>query len=147
MIAARVLMIRTLIVATVLVAFGAGVNFAREPDAQSKVESQQLFVQPFAGDPSKEINAQGYTFQPGAVLPWHIHPDAEEIAYVIEGIFTFERAGEAPMVLKPGDADYVAPNVVHRGMNLGTEPVKLFVVRIKPKDKPLVQEVPAPTQP
>ncbi len=147
MIATRALMIRTLIVAMILVALGAGVNLAREPDAQSKVESQQLFVQPFAGDPSKEISVQSYTFQPGAVLPWHIHPDAEEIAYVIQGIFTFERAGEAAKMLKSGDADYVAPNVVHRGMNLGTEPVKLFVVRIKPKDKPLMQEVPAPAQP
>jgi hypothetical protein len=29
-------------------------------------------------------------------------------------------------------------------MNKGDTPVKLFVVRIKPKDKPLVVEVPAP---
>jgi hypothetical protein len=32
---------------------------------------------------------------------------------------------------------------VHRGRNDGAAPVKLFVVRIKPKDKPLVEEVPA----
>ena len=31
-------------------------------------------------------------------------------------------------------------------MNKGDKPVKLFVVRIKPKDKPLVVEVPAPPQ-
>jgi hypothetical protein len=29
-------------------------------------------------------------------------------------------------------------------MNEGSEPVKLFVARIKPKDKPLTTEVPAP---
>jgi uncharacterized RmlC-like cupin family protein len=45
-----------------------------------------------------------------------------------------------------GDADYVAPNVVHRGMNLSDAPVKLVVIRIKPKDAPLVQDVPAPKQ-
>ncbi len=65
---------------------------------------------------------------------------------MIEGTFTFERAGEAPKVMNAGDADYVAPNVVHRGMNLSNAPVKLFVVRIKPKDAPLVQEVPEPKQ-
>jgi hypothetical protein len=43
-----------------------------------------------------------------------------------------------------GEADYVAPNVVHRGMNKTGKPVKLFVVRIKPKDRPLVEEVPPP---
>jgi quercetin dioxygenase-like cupin family protein len=92
------------------------------------------------------VRSQLYTFPPGAVLPWHIHPDAHEIAYVIEGTFTFERAGEAPKVMNAGEADYVAPNVVHRGMNLSNAPVKLFVVRIKPKDAPLVQEVPEPKQ-
>jgi uncharacterized RmlC-like cupin family protein len=46
--------------------------------------------------------------------------------------------------MKAGQADYVAPNVVHRGMNKSGKPVTLFVVRIKPKDKPLVQEMPPP---
>jgi quercetin dioxygenase-like cupin family protein len=124
---------------------GGGLVFAREPESyDAKVEAQDLFLKEFAGDPTKEVRSQLYTFPPGAVLPWHIHPDAHEIAYVIEGTFTFERAGEAPRVMKAGDADYVAPNVVHRGMNLSDAPVKLFVVRIKPKAAPLVQEVPAP---
>ena len=123
---------------------GGGLVLAREGDGTAKVEAQDLFLKDFAGDPTKEVKAQLYTFPAGAILPWHIHPDAHEVAYVIEGIFTFQRAGEAPKVMKAGDADYVAPNVVHRGMNLSDAPVKLFVVRIKPKDKPLTQEVPAP---
>lgn len=123
---------------------GGGLVLAREPDTSAKVEAQDLFLKDFAGDPSKEVKAQLYTFPAGAILPWHIHPDAHEVAYVIEGTFTFERAGEAPRVMSAGEADYVAPNVVHRGMNLSDAPVKLFVVRIKPKGAPLVQEVPAP---
>jgi quercetin dioxygenase-like cupin family protein len=83
---------------------------------------------------------------PSSPVPCHIHPDTHEVAYVIEGTFTFERAGEAPKVMHAGDADYVAPNFVHRGMNLSGAPVKLFVVRIKPKDAPLAQDVPAPKQ-
>jgi quercetin dioxygenase-like cupin family protein len=78
------------------------------------------------------------------MLPWHIHPDAHEIAYVLEGDFTFERAGAPPREMKAGEADYLPPNVVHRGLNKSGQPVKLFVVRIKPKDKPLVEEVPPP---
>ena len=127
-------------------AAGSDLVLAREPDSASKVDSQQLFVRPLAGDPSKEVNAQSYTFLPGAVLPWHIHPDADEIAYVVKGTFTFQRAGEQPKVLHAGEADYVEPNIVHRGMNLSDAAVKLFVVRIKPKDKPLVTEVSAPQQ-
>jgi quercetin dioxygenase-like cupin family protein len=135
----------TLIAAALLAAaIGASIVLAREPGEAPKVEAQQLYVQELAGDPTKEVNAQIYSFPPGAEVPWHIHPDAHEIAYVIQGTFTFERAGEAPKEIKAGASEYLPPNIVHRGMNKGTETVKLFVVRIKPKDKPLTTEVPAP---
>jgi quercetin dioxygenase-like cupin family protein len=73
-------------------------------------------------------------------------PDAHEIAYVVEGDFSFQLEGEPIRELKAGEAAYLRPNVVHRGMNNSDKPVKLFVVRIKPKDAPLVVEVPAPPQ-
>jgi hypothetical protein len=44
---------------------------AREPESQGTVTSQQLFVEPLAGDDSKEVIAQPYIFPPGAVLSWH----------------------------------------------------------------------------
>ena len=122
---------------------GAGLVLAREPDGPSGVTSQQLIAKALAGEDGKQVIAQTYIFPPGAVLPWHIHPDAHEIAYIVEGTLTFERAGEAPRKIEAGGAEYLEPNVVHRGMNQTDKPVKLFVVRIKPKDKPLVQEVPA----
>jgi quercetin dioxygenase-like cupin family protein len=141
-----VMKMRTGVIALALfaAAAGSGLVLVREPERAGQIESQQLFLKELADDPSKEVNAQSYTFPPGAILPWHIHPDADEIAYIIEGTFTFQRASEEPKVLHAGEADYVEPNVVHRGMNLSDAPVKLFVVRIKPKDKPLVTDVPAP---
>jgi len=137
---------RTWAICVLLIAAIAGAGFvlAREPGGQSPVPYEQLLAEPFAGEEGKEVVAQTYIFPPGVVLPWHIHPDAHEIAYIIEGTLTFERAGEAPREIKAGEADYLAPNVVHRGMNKTDRPVKLLAVRIKPKDKPLVQEVPAP---
>ena len=123
---------------------GAGLLFAREPEGQSAVTAEQLIAAALAGEEGKEVNAQVYTFPPGTVLPWHIHPDAHEIAYILEGTLSFQRQGEEPREIKAGEADYLPPNVVHRGMNEGDKPVKLFVVRIKPKDKPLVVEVPPP---
>ncbi|MGD9501379.1 MAG: cupin domain-containing protein [Methyloceanibacter sp.] len=123
---------------------GAGLILAREAEYQSAVTAEQLIAEALAGDPSKEVNGQLYTIPPGTILPWHIHPDAHEIAYIIEGTLTFERAGEAPREIAAGEADYLAPNVVHRGMNKTDKPVRLFAVRIKPKEKPLVEEVPPP---
>jgi quercetin dioxygenase-like cupin family protein len=122
----------------------SGLLLAREGSEAPKVEAEQLLVQAYAGDASKEVNVQLYTFPPGMGVPWHIHPDADEIAYILEGTLAFERAGEAPREIKAGQAEYLPPNIVHRGMNNGSVPVKLIAVRIKPKDKPVTQEVPAP---
>ena len=135
---------RTAILGGVLVAFvaGTGLIFARAGERQDGVTTEQLLAEALAGDPSREVNAQLYTFAAGTVLPWHIHPDAHEITYALEGTLTFERTGETPEEIAAGEAYYVAPNVVHRGANKTGKPVRLFVVRIKPKDKPLVEEVP-----
>ena len=123
----------------------AGASLAREPGKVEVVTGEQLLAEPLAGEETKEAVTHLYTFAPGSVLPWHIHPDAHEVAYVIAGEFTFEVEGKGKQALKMGEAFYLAPNLVHRGMNEGAVPVKLYVVRIKPKDKPLVTEVPAPS--
>jgi quercetin dioxygenase-like cupin family protein len=141
--------LRNWIVSLVVLAGLAGATglvLAREPDSENGVTQQQLFAEAMAREPGKEVNAQVYNFPPGAVLPWHIHPDAHEIAYVVEGDFTFQIEGEPEKQLKVGEATYLRPNVVHRGLNKSDKPVKLFVVRIKPKDAPLVVNVPAPPQ-
>lgn len=121
-----------------------GVLAARNPVQAPKVEAEQLVVQDFAGDPSKQVNVQLYTFPPGHGVPWHIHPDAHEIAYILQGTLTFEHDGEKPREIKAGQAEYLPPNIVHRGINYGTDEVKLLAVRIKPKNKPITVEVPAP---
>ena len=122
----------------------AGSAFAREPGKVDGVTGEQLLAEKLAGEETREAVTHLYTFAPGSVLPWHIHPDAHEVAYVLEGDFTFEIEGKGKHQLKTGKSFYLAPNLVHRGMNEGTVPVKLFVVRIKPVAKPLVTEVPAP---
>jgi quercetin dioxygenase-like cupin family protein len=131
----------TLGAALLAAAFGAGLLAAREDTSQDQVAAQELLVEDLAGEPGQEVNAQLYTFPPGSSVPWHIHPGAHEIAYILEGTLTFERDGAEPVEIRAGEADYLPPNIVHRGMNKGTEPVKLFVVRIKPKGKPLTEEV------
>jgi quercetin dioxygenase-like cupin family protein len=138
--------IRILAVGLVLTAWlaGAGLAFAFKSEGPGAVTTEQLIAEALAGDPGKQVDARVYTFPPRTEVPWHIHPDAHEISYVIEGTLTFQQAGEAPREMTMGSADYLALNVVHRGMNNTDKPVKLFVVRIKPTDKPLVEEVPPP---
>jgi quercetin dioxygenase-like cupin family protein len=135
-----------LIAAVMLLVAVAGMppGEAREPGAVAGVTGEQLLAETLAGETSKEAVTHLYTFEPGTVMPWHIHPDAHEVAYVIEGDFVMEIEGRDRLALKPGQSFYLAPNEVHRGINEGALPVKLFVVRIKPKDKPLATNVPAP---
>ncbi|MGH6865301.1 MAG: cupin domain-containing protein [Methyloceanibacter sp.] len=117
---------------------------SREAGLSESVAAEQLLAEPLAGQPDKQVVTHLYSFPAGAVLPWHFHAGADEIAYVVEGDFAIEIEGKGVKQLKPGESFYLPPNAVHRGMNKGTVPVKLFVVRIKPKDKPLATEVRGP---
>jgi quercetin dioxygenase-like cupin family protein len=130
--------------------FGAGALYARDTAAlddidSAKVVEQILLTSPLAGEPGKEVTMAIYTFPPGASVPWHIHPDAQEFDYQLEGTLTVEVAGKPPLELKAGEAFHLQPNVVHRGQNKSmTETAKVYVVRTKPVDKPATELVDAP---
>ena len=117
---------------------------AREAGVAAGVVREELSTEPLAGEPGKEVVTDVYSIPPGTVLPWHIHPDAHEVSYILSGELTLEIAGEGTKHLKTGESFYLHPNAVHRGLNEGAVPVKLFVVRVKPKDKPLAVEVAPP---
>ncbi len=131
-------------------AFGAGGLYARDvtvPDgvAPLKVETQHLLTSPLAGESGKEVDIAIYIFPPGSSVPWHIHPDAQEFDYQIEGTLTLEVAGKPPRDLKAGEAFYLEPNVVHRGLNKSTtKRAVVYVVRTKPVGTPLTELVEAP---
>jgi quercetin dioxygenase-like cupin family protein len=120
---------------------------AREPGVSKGVSKKELFTAPLAGELGKEVVSDVYSFPPGTVLPWHIHPDAHEVTYVLQGELILEVEGEEPKHLKAGESVYLPPNAVHRGLSGDEEPVKLFVVRIKPADKPLAVDVDPPASP
>lgn len=129
-------------IAVVGAAIGAALLLERPADAPGEVKAEQLLTADLAGEPDKEVNIQVYTFPPGASVPWHIHPDAHEFDYQLEGALTLQKEGEGAEILKRGEAVYVAPNVVHRGLNVSrTQAAKIVVVRVKPKDRPLTTEV------
>jgi quercetin dioxygenase-like cupin family protein len=132
-------LITTVMAASVV---GLALLIERQAEAPGEVKSEQVFVSDLAGEPDKEVNVQLNTFPPASSVLWHIHPDAHEFDYVLEGTLTLLREGQDSRSLKQGEADYVAPNVVHRGLNLSrTQPAKVLSVRVKPKGAPLSTEV------
>ena len=138
---------RVLTVFVILPALLAGTPLAaREAGVAEGVTKKELSVEPFAGDPAKQVVTDYYSFPPGTVLPWHTHPGAHEVSYVLSGELILEVEGEPVKHLKAGESFYLHPDKVHRGLNEGTEPVELFVVRIKPVDRPLAVEVDPPEE-
>lgn len=113
----------------------------RRAEATGEIKQEPVLVKDLAGEPGKEVNILVYTFPPGASVPWHIHPDTHEFGYQLGGEFTLLINGEPSRVLKSGDAFYVPPNVIHRGLNASREPARFMVVRVRPKGKPALVEM------
>lgn len=110
-------------------------------ESMGKIQANQVLAMDLVGEPGKEVNIQVYDFPPGASVPWHIHPDTHEFGYQLDGEFTLLINGEPSRILKVGDAFYVPPNVIHRGVNASRETAKFMVVRVRPKGKPALVEV------
>ena len=123
------------------VTFAAGTITADTTDAQEQpaelITVTTLLRNDLNGLPGQETMVQLVEVAPGAPVPWHVHPDGHEIAYVIEGAAVLEVEGQPAQTIKAGGAFHVQPNLPHGGRNASkTEPAKLVVVRIKPKDRP-----------
>lgn len=124
-----------------LVAFAFAAGFAAHTFADTQpqpVTARTILESDVKGGVLEQAVVQVYQFPPGAALPWHIHPDAHEVAYILDGALTLEIEGQGTRVLKAGDAVHVQPNSVHRGLADPTQGVKLVAVRFKPKNQPLV---------
>jgi quercetin dioxygenase-like cupin family protein len=140
--------VAALLCAVLLTAAGVVGVSARDDTALGKVEALHLLTASLEGEPGKKVDIQVYTFPPGSSVPWHIHPDAHEFDYQLEGSLTLEVEGKPPRDLEAGEAFYLPPNVVHRGLNnSATEPAKVYVVRLKPVGEPLTELVEPKSEP
>ncbi len=91
--------------------------------------------------PGREAVMAVVEIPPGGAEGRHTHP-AEVFAFVQEGNLTLEIEGKPTETLKAGDHFYVAPGQVHQGTNSGSAPVKLLVVFVAEKGKPLTTQAP-----
>lgn len=125
-------------------AFAAGIGFSKLVIAQAPSPNpgiREVLRDALNGMEGQEVIMQEATLPPGAVIPWHMHPDGHEISFVIEGSPTLEIEGQGARKLNVGEGFHIQPNVVHRGLNETGKPVKALFVRIKPKDKPIMVPV------
>lgn len=73
------------------------------------------------------VTASIVTILPNAETILHQH-GTPMFAYIQEGVVTVDYGAQGKRVYQPGDAFMEAMAVTHRGMNLGTVPVKILVV-------------------
>ena len=107
-------------------------NVVAQPGAG--VTSDLLLRESVEGVPSKEVIVSRVTLPPHTEVPWHWHP-GEEVFYVIEGEVTLARRGEPDTLSKAGEANTIAPQVVHTGRT-GEAAATLVIFRVHDKGQP-----------
>jgi quercetin dioxygenase-like cupin family protein len=92
---------------------------------------------------SPQVTAVVVEIPPGADTGWHQHP-YPCYGYILSGKLTVEVKGEKTHVLRAGEALAEVVNTTHRGVNKGTEPVRLVMFVTGEVDKPFTVREPAP---
>jgi quercetin dioxygenase-like cupin family protein len=82
-------------------------------------------------------------FGPGMSSPWHMHPGAQEILFVLDGLLTVEIESKGTTRLKAGDAVIIAAEIPHvvRNENAGATSRALAIYSRSDKAKPFVMPV------
>lgn len=88
---------------------------------------------PLSAPPDQHATIVSRGFAPGDDTGYHLHGSGHEIVCVLEGALTMEYRDRAPAITGAGQAIYVPPGVVHRGLNADiSTPLTLFHVGIGP---------------
>ena len=141
---------RAVFLGTIALAFIAGTAASRFlPQAQAQqagLEPHVIHVPDLAGDALGAANPIGFrskTFivadgmtlsvQAGNV-PKHLHPDAHEIQYILEGTGTIW-LGEKEVKVKPGDLVVIPKGTAHGGTkpDAGSAPIKAIALKTPPQ--------------
>lgn len=109
--------------------------------AQSTAKPDLVFNEVVTGMPQGEnqaVRVLTASFKPGDKTVFHTHRSPVTV-YILEGAFTFELEGRAPVVVKAGQAFVEPPNVKMTGYNRSTtEPLRLVIFYVSDPDTPFL---------
>ena len=81
------------------------------------------------------------SFMPGDRTVFHTHRFPVTV-YILEGAFTLELEGQAPVIVKAGQAFVEPPHVKMTGYNRsGTEPLRLVIFYMSDPDSPFLDPI------
>ena len=110
------------------------IGHTAEPQKAPTVQAENLLRESVAGVEGREIIVSRVSFPPHTELPWHWHP-GEEFFYVIEGSVTLKRRGESDVRTVEGDAQKIAPEIIHTGRT-GEQGAELVIFRVHAAGEP-----------
>ena len=121
-----------------LFADAAAVYAADAPEAVV----QPLLSMPLPDIPGKEVILLTVSYLPGGASLPHRH-DADVFVYVLEGTLRMQVAGQAPVILHPGQIFHESPSDVHSvSENFShTEGARFLVFMVKDAGRPATRSV------
>ena len=117
-----------------LVGMSSTIGRAAEPSVGPSVQAENLLRETIVGAEGKEVIVSRVSFPANTELPWHWHP-GEEFFYVIEGSITLKRRDEPDLRAGEGDAQKIAPKIVHTGRT-GEQGAELVIFRVHAAGEP-----------
>jgi mannose-6-phosphate isomerase-like protein (cupin superfamily) len=138
------------IVATISIAAafaaGCGVTYLTQPAraAAENVTAQVIHTQELEGDALSPANASGmrnklFVAADGATIsiqdgntPKHLHPNTNEIQYILEGTGTIW-LGDKEVTVKPGDLIVIPKGTPHGGSKVTGRTLKAIAIKTPPQ--------------
>ena len=109
--------------------------------AQGTAKPDLVFSEIVAGMPrgeSQAVRVLTASFKPGDRTVFHTHRSPVTV-YILEGAFTLELEGRAPVTVRAGQAFVEPPNVKMTGYNRSvSEPLRLVIFYVSEPDTPFL---------
>ena len=112
--------------------------------AQGTARPDMILKEVVSGMPKgerQEVRVLTASFKPGDKTVFHTHRVPVTV-FILEGAFTLELEGRAPVVVKAGQAFVEPPNVKMTGYNRSTtEPLRVVIFYTSDPDTPFVDPI------
>jgi len=112
--------------------------------AQGTARPEMIVKEVVSGMPMgerQEVRVLTASFKPGDKTVFHTHRFPVTV-FILEGAFTLELEGRAPVIVKAGQAFVEPPNVKMTGYNRSsTEPLRLVIFYASDPDTPFLDPI------
>jgi quercetin dioxygenase-like cupin family protein len=116
-------------------------SMAQDPGVAKPDLLLREIVQGMPKGERQEVRVLTATLKPGDKTPFHTHRFPVTV-YILEGTFTLEMDGRAPVTMKAGQAMVEPPQVKMTGYNRSsTEPLRVMIFYVSDPDTPFLDPI------